>query len=278
MGKKQHYRLFGEQIVSCNQPSQAWKQLEKVIPQREMHPRELRKSSKSIRFVCLSDTHSLHDQIVAVPEGDVLIHAGDITKVGYPSEFYRFVEWLAELPHKHKIIVAGNHDISFEIDYYQKNWPRFHSRTGKLPLDQLHDDIYDNPAFTYLKDSSITIEGIKIYGSPYQPAFFNWAFNLERGDACASKWSEIPKDTDILITHGPPLGFGDLLHTGYRAGCVDLLAEIRQRVKPKFHVFGHIHEAAGVTTDGQTIFINASICNLAYQPINIPLVFDYEIE
>ena len=84
---------------------------------------------------------------------------------------------------------------------------------------------------------------MKFYGSPQQPAFFDWAFNVERGPAKIGKFGErIPADTDVLVTHGPPLGRGDLCSSGLRAGCVDLLQHVQQRVKPKLHVFGHIHE------------------------------------
>ena len=81
-----------------------------------------------------------------------------------------------------------------------------------------------------------------MYGTPWQPEYCGWAFNLPRGDACAAKWSQIPDGTDILITHTPPLGYGDHCCTGVRAGCEDLLNEVQGRVRPKYHVYGHIHE------------------------------------
>jgi hypothetical protein len=127
---------------------------------------------------------------------------------------------------------------------------------------------------TYLEDSSTVIEGISIYGSPWQPWFYDWAFNLQRGPEIRRKWEAIPANVDILITHGPPIGHGDECVSGQRAGCVDLLYEIQHRIKPKFHVFGHIHEGYGVTTDGTTTFINASTCTIRYKPVNPPIVFD----
>jgi len=126
-----------------------------------------------------------------------------------------------------------------------------------------------------------------IYGSPYQPEFCDWAFNLDRGEPCKLKWDEIPSCTDpsscnnervvdVLLTHGPPLGRGDILHpSGNRSGCVDLLTRVQNHVKPLFHAFGHIHEGSGeVTSDGVTTFANASTCNFHYQSINAVLVFD----
>jgi hypothetical protein len=128
---------------------------------------------------------------------------------------------------------------------------------------------------TYLEDSSTTCLGYKIYGSPWQPTFCNWGFNLPRGQKLLDKWQLIPADTDILITHGPPLGFGDILQDcRKRTGCYELLKEVRERVKPLYHVFGHIHEGYGVWREGGTTYVNASTCNLDYNPENRAIVFD----
>ena len=116
-------------------------------------------------------------------------------------------------------------------------------------LEEAVDDV-SNPSqvrkeltnCTYLQDSSTEIYGLKIYGTPWQPKFCGWAFNLERGQELCEKWDKIPEDTDVLITHTPPVGYGDLCSTGIRAGCVDLLMSVQQRVKPKYHIYGHIHE------------------------------------
>ena len=124
----------------------------------------------------------------------------------------------------------------------------------------------------YLQDEAITIEGINFYGSPWQPWFYDWAFNLQRGDQIRAKWDLIPGNTDVLITHGPPLGFGDLTSAGERVGCKDLLEAV-ERIKPTLHVFGHIHEAVGTHSDGKTTFINASICDLSYRPVNKPCIY-----
>ena len=112
----------------------------------------------------------------------------------------------------------------------------------------------------YLEDSSVEIQGLKIYGSPYQPP------TTEGSQECLDKWNHIPSDTDILVTHGPPLGFGDKTNSGNRAGCVDLLHTVKQRVKPKYHIFGHIH-----------VNVNASTCNRQYHPCNPAIVFDIDI-
>lgn len=131
---------------------------------------------------------------------------------------------------------------------------------------------------TYLEDSGITLYGIKFWGSPWQPEFGPWAFGLPRGKDLLEKWNLIPSDTDILITHAPPLGFCDKTAKGEHGGCTELLTTIQKRVKPKYSIFGHIHDSYGVMSDGKTIFINASTCDINYLPNNQPVVFDIEIK
>lgn len=112
-----------------------------------------------------------------------------------------------------------------------------------------------------------------------QPVFFGWGFNLPRGQPLRDVWAKIPSDTEILITHGPPVGFGDETRDGNRAGCVDLLNTIQNRVKPKLHIFGHIHEGYGVTKDTNgTLFINASTCTIRYKATNPPIIIDLPIK
>ena len=222
------------------------------------------KARNDIRFVCISDTHSLESALPKgfIPDGDVLIHAGDFTMHGHPSEITKFNEFLGQLPHQYKVVVAGNHEISLD--------PSFQAFT-KLDVEWCRSLLTN---CTYLQDSFIHLYGYKIYGCPWQPRFSNMAFNLERGHDCLSKWSLIPIDTDILVTHGPPLGHGDYCKSKVRAGCVDLLQVVENKVKPSYHVFGHIHEGYGVTTNYTTRFINAAVCNKRYQPVNKPIVFD----
>lgn len=205
-----------------------------------------------MRIVCLSDTHSRHAKI-DVPDGDVLVHAGDLTSRGEPHEIRDFHWWLQNLPHAHKLVIAGNHDWMFE------NHPE-----GARGL--LTD-------CTYLQDSGVTIDGVKFWGSPWQPWFYDWAFNLQRGLELADKWARIPTDTDVLITHGPPHGILDETARGERAGCEDLARELH-RVQPRLHVFGHIHEAYGQLEQGGTTYVNACNCTLQYQPSNPAIVID----
>lgn len=194
-----------------------------------------------MKIVCISDTHGLHDSVI-VPEGDVLIHAGDFTNEGEWEQVASFNHWLGTLSHPLKIVIAGNHDFCFE---------REPARAAKMITQA-----------AYLLDDYACIDGVKIYGSPWQPRFYDWAFNLKRGEDIARKWALIPDDTDVLVTHGPPWGFGDQVNYGpQQVGCVDLLDAVH-RVKPRLHVFGHIHEAYGVFEDEDTTFVNASLCTV----------------
>ncbi|XP_014785254.1 metallophosphoesterase domain-containing protein 1 isoform X2 [Octopus bimaculoides] len=187
----------------------------------------------------------------------------------------KFVSSLGSLPHQYKIVIAGNHDISFDTDLLKK--PQYIFKND-IEKDLKDLQVESAKAFLtnciYLEDSYVDIHGYKIYGSPWQPLFCNWAFNLPRGKELLEKWNLIPDDVDILMTHGPPLGYGDLCRSGLRAGCVDLLNTIQKRVQPKFHVYGHIHEGYGILTNKMTTFINASSCTINYCLTNPPIVFD----
>ncbi len=206
-----------------------------------------------MKIVCISDTHNYYPE---VPDGDVLVHAGDITMVGKYSRLREFNDWLGTLPHKHKLIIAGNHDLSFEDD------------TEKA------ESIITNG--TYLCDKDVVIDGVKFWGSPWQPWFNDWAFNVPRGsNSLKAVWDKIPDDTDVLITHGPPYGILDRTLEGDLVGCDLLLARVKE-VKPKFHIFGHIHEEYGVTVRDGTTFINASIMNREYKPGNSAIVAGIE--
>mmetsp|Transcript_2249 Transcript_2249/g.2970 ORF Transcript_2249/g.2970 Transcript_2249/m.2970 type:complete len:264 (+) Transcript_2249:301-1092(+) len=183
--------------------------------------------------------------------------------------------WFAELKEngtvQHDIIcIAGNHDLTFQPDHYVKCWRNFHVR----PLDDARARRGMSNCI-YLEDEGCTLKDITFYGSPWQPEFYDWAFNLPRKDI-HEVWSRIPADTDVLVTHGPPLGRGDRCEPhGNRAGCVDLLREVQHRPKPpRLHIFGHIHEGHGVSYDGKTMYVNASIVTLDYSPDNPCIVID----
>lgn len=214
-----------------------------------------------MKFVAISDTHNrLAD--LKIPDADVLIHAGDATMQGRPHELEWFNEELGKLPHPIKIFVPGNHDKLAERDP---------GEAARILTNVTH----------YLVDELVSIEGISIYGSPWQPRFgYGWAFNANRGSDIRSKWDQIPTNTDILITHGPPFGVGDQVGLPpwvENAGCQDLLEAI-QRIGIKYHVSGHIHEGYGARKVGETTYINASSVDERYEASNRPIVFYVEGE
>lgn len=207
-----------------------------------------------MRFVAISDTHLFHDQL-EIPDGDVLIHAGDMTGLGDIPEISRVCKWLIYQPHKTKIVVAGNHDCLFQ----------------KMP--SLARAMVQETGAIYLEDQETEVNGIRIYGSPWQPFYGNWAFNLRSKAELKKKWDMIPKGIDVLITHGPPKDILDLAPGHRHAGCEELRRKVF-RVKPKVHVFGHLHGGYGRLEQDGITFINASICTDDYEPTNKPQVFD----
>eukprot|EP01120_Amphizonella_sp_Union-15-10_P010535 TRINITY_DN4235_c1_g1_i1.p1 TRINITY_DN4235_c1_g1~~TRINITY_DN4235_c1_g1_i1.p1 ORF type:complete len:281 (-),score=42.73 TRINITY_DN4235_c1_g1_i1:33-875(-) len=242
------------------------------LPNAE-RPIPTEKPPGAVRFVCLSDTHGLLDKReFDVPPGDVLLHAGDFTNTGEQRQVQRFSEWMESQPHRYKIFIAGNHDITLDLAYYRTKSKRFHSKP--FPAEEIKAAILANKKIIYLEDSETTIcDGIRVYGSPWQPEFCDWAFNVNRGKEIKKYWDQIPNGIDVLVTHGPPTGHGGFCNNGLEAGCDDLLNAV-QRVKPAVHIFGHIHEGYGVTEDKHTVYINASNCTYFYKCKNNPIVFD----
>lgn len=205
------------------------------------------------RFVAISDTHNMHDKL-RLPQGDVLIHAGDFTTNGSLKQFSSFANWINQLDYKHIIVVPGNHDFLAEHD-----WALAKSLFTKAKL---------------IHDQQIEIDGKKIYGSAWTPEFNGWAFATHGSVDAKEKWGRIPEDTNILITHGPPEGIldavpvinhydGTLKYNRY-AGCPQLLKRVGS-LSLSHHVFGHIHEQHGFINEGGKTFINASMLDGSYR-------------
>lgn len=217
------------------------------------------------KIVSLSDTHGSHFGI-KVPDGDILIHCGDISSRGGVADTLDFLRWFNTHPHPHKIFVAGNHDWI---------WDTSHD-LAKTLLKQF-------PNLIYLQDSSVNVCGLNIHGSPVQPRFYNWAFNRDRGAEIKRHWDMIPEATDVLITHGPPHGICDeAFRPGFNitehTGCTDLLDAVK-RIKPKIHLFGHIHSGYGagniIHDDGsRTSCYNCSLLNEEYVVTNKPWIIN----
>ena len=232
-----------------------------------------------MKITLISDTHTKHMQIVSnntirssnqqldLPGGDLLIHAGDFMNSGYnPSEAMQFFKWFDTIDnYDTKVFIAGNHDR------WMQNEPE-EARgilTGYKTIEYLEDELMS----MYLDEE----QGINIYGSPCQPEFYNWAFNLPRnGEKLKARWDAIPSNTDILVTHGPAWGFLDDVEgkRGQHLGC-ELLTDRIKEIKPKIHVCGHIHSGYGHYFDGHTHFFNASILDEQYRYTQMPWTFDW---
>jgi predicted phosphodiesterase len=214
-----------------------------------------------MKITCISDTHNQHLHIPPdwLEGGDVLVHAGDVSGRGTLKEIEAFLEWFNEQPYTHKIMIAGNHDFWFE-------------RTTAFVVNEMLQEKYPN--ITYLNDTGIEIDGVKFWGSPVQPWFYDWAFNRMGTDICRH-WDMIPLDTDVLITHGPMKGFLDMTTRGVSTGCPYLLEKSAEMTNLKLFVCGHIHEAYGKFEfpDGG-VFVNASTLNFNYQVQNKPIVIE----
>jgi Icc-related predicted phosphoesterase len=210
---------------------------------------------EGLKIDAISDTHGRHKKL-ALPGGDILIHSGDVSGRGHSGEILPFLDWYAEQDYSTIILIPGNHDFGFEEEP---------ERYVKECADR---------KIILLNDSGCTVEGIKVWGSPVQPWFHNWAFNRARTQGEVTRlhgwikthWDLIPEDTEILVTHGPPYGILDDANArGYEnhVGCQELEKRIRE-TKVKLHVFGHIHEGAGYKyLDGRT-YVNASSLDEMY--------------
>lgn len=209
----------------------------------------------NVKVVAISDTHCQLEK-VKIPDGDIFIHAGDLTYRGKTTEIDLELEKMQKLPHEHKVIIAGNHDWLFEIN---------NDTARKLCEDR---------GIIYLQDSMIKLEELKIYGSPWQPEFCDWAFNLDSA-GLKEKWALVPNDLDILVTHGPPYLILDETPMRQHVGCIHLMKRIEE-VKPKIHIFGHIHDDYGIKKFSETTHINASTCDERYKPINKPIVIEFK--
>ena len=196
-----------------------------------------------MKILHLSDTHNKHNELQNLPEADILVHSGDFSFAGSQSETLDFLSWFIDLPYKYKIFIAGNHD-----DYLYN--------TDKIGLpDNCH----------YLCHSAVTIEGIQFYGVP-----------MFMEDRISGKYEEqiisIPIETDILITHQPPFQILDRASNknyGHK-----LLLDMVKGIQPKHHLFGHIHDAYGMTTIGATTFVNAAILDEQYELANDPILLE----
>lgn len=201
-----------------------------------------------IDILHLSDTHGQHKNLKSLPEADVIVHSGDFTFAGSEEEAYDFMNWFCNLPYKHKIFIAGNHDMCMY---------------GADHIDGLSRNVH------YLYNNSVVIDGIKFYGIPM--------FMEDCMDGNLDVFiNNIPDDTDVLITHMPPKGTCDLANYGkgpeHRGNTT--LAELLKKLHPTCHLFGHEHDAYGKTIKENVIYSNACVVDSRYNLINNPTIIN----
>lgn len=200
-----------------------------------------------MKILHISDTHSKHNQLQNIPEADVIVHSGDFTWAGNDGEAYDFMNWFCDLPHKHKVFISGNHDVCMY---------------GANAIEGLPDNVH------YLCNSSIIIEGLKFYGVPlFMEDCVSGIYNKQ----CKA----IPLDTNILITHQPPRAVCDLADYGNGPAHhgSPILAQRVAEVKPKFHLFGHEHDANDTLKVGNTVYSNAALLDHEYNMVYKPRLF-----
>jgi Icc-related predicted phosphoesterase len=212
-----------------------------------------------MKIIAISDTHQYHN-FLKIPMCDILIHAGDFCNYDRKEEVDSFLTWFASQPAKYKIFIAGNHDLLYDSNFY----PDFQDK--KIFYPKYYNSIY-------LENNGINIEGLNIWGSPYSCDFGGWAF-MKKDKDLQSIWNQIPDATDILITHSPPFGVLDKTTKNLNVGSKTLRNKVR-KIKPKIHIFGHIHEASGIKKINKTKFINASMWNYNnLETLNKPIIIE----
>uniref|UniRef100_A0A5S6QBU4 Calcineurin-like phosphoesterase domain-containing protein n=1 Tax=Trichuris muris TaxID=70415 RepID=A0A5S6QBU4_TRIMR len=269
-------------------PDVAWELMKKslVVEPVEMTSNNEPQKDGFCRFVCIADTCSKHDQC-KVPDGDVLIVAGNFTTCGHPDEIRAFNNYLGLLPHKHKVLVPGESELTLDKTWLSRQKPpvrtlkrRSKSVYGFREDSMKHalrkamftqrintaDDLLTNCVF--LCDNDVEINGIRIYGTPC----------ITDCEKQVERWNRIPMGIDILVTHIPPLGYGDVKENGVRSGCAELLQSVVNRVKPQFHVFGQTVRGYGRYTNGTTQFVNCCICDAKMNPKNEAVIFDFKLD
>jgi len=240
-----------------------------------------------MRITHISDTHNKHNKLNGkLPGGDLLIHSGDISSLGRKHEVEGFIKWFGKQDYMHKVFIAGNHDMTFDKEKLLRDKLAFFE--GRTEYDTecadgkpewLIEMLGNLPnGVHYLENSSIKLEDINIWGSPYSPSFgYEWGFNIDRGYDSNQLWNTIPDDIDIVITHTPIWSYCDRTANTYEnVGCKDLFNRLSE-IQPQLHFSGHIHEGYGYRQtlwDGYTF--NGCSCNLSYEAINPPITFNYD--
>lgn len=217
----------------------------------------------NVKVACISDTHNFHHNIKGgIPKCDLLLHAGDITRVGNYEKLSKFDDWAGTLwmPQDRMVCIAGNHDLTLEDD----------PETAKAILSH----------WTYLQDEAHEVFGLKIWGTPWSKEYGEgWGFQLRTPEERRKCWAKIPDDTDIVVCHEPPYLYGDYVVTKNRkehVGC-EFLAERLMEVRPMLTVCGHVHEDPGVFAAPWGTVVNATSTSGGYKPKRKPIVVNLRI-
>jgi len=219
-----------------------------------------------MKIVAISDTHGKHRQINPndIPEGDVLIHCGDMTKHGQLHEVEDFLDWFKQFDHEHKIFIAGNHDLCMQ--HYEDTGD---TRQQEKIKNMLQKYTFEHNIF-YLHDEATIIDGKIFYGSPYNNTLPGWAFNS--GKECNEDvWNKIIDDTDVLITHGPPHGINDIAPGYGHIGDEKLRNRLEELDDLKMHLYGHVHGTHG-ESDKKADSYNCSLLDDDYEFSDGPVV------
>jgi len=203
----------------------------------------------------ISDTHCNQDQLV-IPSGiDMVIHSGDASNYRdtcrNESELRSFIDWFAALPIPTKIFVPGNHDTSLEKGLVTR-------------------DLIEGLGIRLLINEETSVDGLRIWGSPFTPRYGDWSYMKDRG-TINRIWDNIPEGLDILVTHGPPYGVLDATYDHHNkvalVGCSALRKRVT-KVTPRFMLFGHVHSTDDIRNSGTrtvggipTVFSNGSCCD-----------------
>lgn len=230
-----------------------------------------------MKIVAIADTHGRHEQI-DLPDGDVLVHAGDFTRQGAPEEVREFADWLGDQPHEHQVVVAGNHETCLEPDSELSD----HDPEYRDEAIEILEDVA-----IYLENGSVMIDGVTFFGSPNTPTFEGWAFERDE-DELEVIYEDIPQSTDVLVTHTPLYGvldrvagsfetkrIGNLLvnQTHKNVGSVALHKSVEQ-IEPAVHLFGHIHPQYGTKETAGTRFYNVALVDNNFEIKNDPVVIE----
>ena len=207
----------------------------------------------------ISDTHTMHNRLkIEEDKIDMIIHCGDFSN----GDFYTtqsFLKWFNKLKITYKILISGNHDKWFEL------------KSKTFIKKYLKEEF---KSIIYLEDDYVIINNIKIYGTPYVPNFYDWSF-MKSDEDLKEIYKKIPKDVNILITHGPQYGVLDYTYDNKNPGSLSLKKRIEKLKKLKYHLVGHIHEGYGIKNDKKYKTINSAIYDYYKYFLNKPIIFEY---